>query len=267
MIWCTPISAEVSNSIVVDQRLLPHPDMVCFSGDHLGMALIAVFGLLFWCVVVPLTLFRSIFLLADRQNTESFRRYGYFIEGYEPKFWWWDILVKRADIGLMNIVTFTSLASDEKAKLILYPVVSGTMLAIAAWYQPFANTQAAILDFIEMSLLSFRFFLFSMIALLLIFHPSSDMTFILGAILVVLLGTVCCYFGLHVLVQLLRRAAMGSEITEDSESDSDSDGKSRSKGGSGPCLEPISTRSELRVRCFACRMSMNLLETLETVRF
>lgn len=29
--------------------------------------------------------------------------------GYEPKFWWWDILVKRVDIGLMNIVTYTSI--------------------------------------------------------------------------------------------------------------------------------------------------------------
>ena len=232
MIWCTPISAELNGSIVVDQRLLPHPDVVCFSGDHLAMAFIAITGLLIWCVLVPLKLFQSIYQLVDRQNTESFRRFGYFIEGYEPKFWWWDILVKRADIGLMNIVTYTSMASDEKAKLILYPVVSGTMLAIAAWYQPFANTQAAILDFIEMSLLSFRFFLFSMIALLLIFHPSADMTFIFGGILVVLTATVCCYFGLHVLVQLLRRAAMGEEIAEDSESDSE-DGKGKLKGGSG----------------------------------
>ena len=31
------------------------------------------------------------------------RRYGYFFQGLEPKFWWWDILVKRADVGMMML--------------------------------------------------------------------------------------------------------------------------------------------------------------------
>ena len=121
-----------------------------------------------------------------------------------PRYWWWDILVKRADIGLMNIVTYTSIASDGKAKLLLFPFVSGCMLAIAAWYQPFANTQAEILDFLEMCLLSFRFFLFSTISVLLIFNPAEEMMWALACTLATMLASFCTYFGLHIVVQILR---------------------------------------------------------------
>ena len=91
----------------------------------LKLALIASIGLVVWCIGVPLLLFLRIYKLKDRQNPENGRRYGFFIEGYEPGFWYWDIIVKRFDIALMNLVTYTSLADDEKAKLLLFPFISG----------------------------------------------------------------------------------------------------------------------------------------------
>lgn len=219
MVWCASISGEDADGrIVVQQRLLPHPDVVCWSRDHFASLLIACIGLGLWCTAVPLTLFWRIYRLKDRQSAENMRKYGYFCEGYEPRYWWWDILVKRADIGLMNIVTYTSIASDGKAKLLLFPFVSGCMLAIAAWYQPFANTQAEILDFLEMCLLSFRFFLFSTISVLLIFNPAEEMMWALACTLATMLASFCTYFGLHIVVQILR-ASVKLEESDDSDSE------------------------------------------------
>ena len=39
------------------------------------------------------------------------RCFGYFFQGLEPKFWWWDILVKRADVGVMMLARLTKQSS------------------------------------------------------------------------------------------------------------------------------------------------------------
>ena len=216
MVWCAPSSEDNSRGLtVVQQRLIPHPDVVCWSFDHFELAVIAIVGLSVWCIGVPVLLFLRIYKLKDRQNPENFRRYGFFIEGYEPGFWYWDIIIKRFDIAIMNLITYTSLADDEKAKLLLFPFVSGTQLAIAAWCRPFTNDQAEILDFMEMCLLSFRFVLFSMVAVLLIFNPSAEVTYVFAGLLVFALGCISVYFALHVLVQILRVQSENLEEEED----------------------------------------------------
>ena len=142
------------------QRLLPNPDVVCWSPDHFVLALLAFLGLGIWCIGVPVLLFFRLYVLKDRQSPENFRKYGFFIQGFEPQYWWWDIIVKRFDILSMNLVTYTSIATEEKAKLLTFPIISGCALGLSAWCKPFTNTQAEILDFLEMCLLSFRFTLF-----------------------------------------------------------------------------------------------------------
>ena len=117
----------------------------------------------------------------------------------------------------MNLVTYTSLADDEKAKLLLFPFISGSQLAIAAWCRPFTNSQAEILDFMEMCLLSFRFALFSIVAILLIFNPSPPVTFVFAGVLATMLASICAYFAIHVLVQFLRQSAEEMDDTEEEE--------------------------------------------------
>eukprot|EP00913_Durusdinium_trenchii_P023249 g21827.t1 len=42
MVWCAPISGDDGEGqLLVEMRLLPHPDVVCWSYDHLSMAVIA----------------------------------------------------------------------------------------------------------------------------------------------------------------------------------------------------------------------------------
>ena len=208
MIWCTPLSEDNEQGfIIVRQRLLPHPDVVCWSSDHFLLSLLAIIGLGVWCVGVPCALFLRLYFLKDRQSPENFRKYGYFIQGFEPQYWWWDIVVKRFDILLMNLITYTSIATDEKAKLLVFPIISGCALGLCAWCQPFTNTQAEILDFLEMCLLSFRFCLFSMVAIMLIFNPPQSATWALAGLLCFLLVIVCGYFAVHVAAQFLKSAA------------------------------------------------------------
>ena len=97
----------------------------CWSSEHAALAGISILGLAIWCVGLPLALFTRILMLRDRQDPNSYRTYGYFIQGLEPRFWYWDLAVKRADIGLMLLVAYTSLADDDKAKLLLFPLISG----------------------------------------------------------------------------------------------------------------------------------------------
>ena len=218
MIWCTPVSEDNEQGFtVVRQRLLPHPDVVCWSADHFLLSLLAIIGLGVWCVGVPLALFLRLYCLKDRQSPENFRKYGYFIQGFEPQYWWWDIVVKRFDILLMNLITYTSIATDEKAKLLVFPIISGCALGLCAWCQPFTNTQAEILDFLEMCLLSFRFCLFSMVAIMLIFNPPRNATWALAGLLVFLLVIVCGYFAVHVAAQFLKGSAQDMAESEGEE--------------------------------------------------
>lgn len=68
-----------------------------------------------------------------------------------------------------------------------------------------------------MCLLSFRFTLFSMIAIMLIFNPSASATWVLAGVLVFLLSCVCAYFAIHVLAQFLKGSAADMEESEDEE--------------------------------------------------
>ena len=215
LLWCVPILEDNDAGITVTfQRLKPDPELVCWSQDHFLVAMITFVGLGVWCVGVPLLLYMRIWALNDRQSPDNNRKYGFFIQGYEPQFWWWDIIVKRLDVLTMNLVTYTSLAADEKAKLLLFPILSGCQLGIFSWYKPFTEVQGGILDVLEMSLLITRFSLFSVVSIILIFSPSTVVTMILAGSLVALMALTCAYFGLHIVAQFLRGAAEDMKAEE-----------------------------------------------------
>ena len=171
------------------------------------MALIATVGLSMWCVGLPMGLFLSIWKSRERQSQENFRKFGYFIEGFEPSFWWWDIVVKRLDVGMMTLVAYTSLAPDDRAKLLLFPMLSAVQLALTAWFKPFADDQAELLDFLDTFLLALRFFCFSALAVLILLSPSPDSTQVIAMAVFLVLMIGCWYFVLHVASQLLRKWA------------------------------------------------------------
>ena len=213
MIRCVPMQEDGLQETKSIQRLALHPDVKCWEEDHNALATVAFTGLSLWCVGVPLLLFIQIWKLKDRQDANNYRRYGFFIRGLEPRYWYWDILVKRADTCLMLLVANTSIADDNNAKLLLFPLISGLMLAINNWYKPYSNGQAQILDYIEFILLLTRFVLFSGVSVLLIFFPRQEAVSVVGGLLLGMLGAAAFYAGLQTLAQALRScsASLNSE--------------------------------------------------------
>ena len=91
----------------------------------------------------------------------------------------------------------------------------GIQLGITTWVRPYANPQSEILDFLEFVLLCVRFVLFSTVAALLIFLPSSSVVWIWATFLIVLLAAAAAYAGLHFLAQVLR--TVSNELKMDTE--------------------------------------------------
>lgn len=211
MIWCKPVPQQDG----VKQRLLPHPDLQCWQGDHWPLAILALVGLSCWCIGIPLLLYLVIWRLDDRNSPANHRRYGFFIDGFEPQYWWWDIVVKRGDIAIMLLLTYTSVADDDKAKLLLYPIISGIVMALCSWCKPFLNDQAEILDSFEFGLSIFRFIFFGTVAVVLISNPSVTVTFVLAGWLAVVLTCVCVYLGMHVIAQFLRNVSREIDAEEE----------------------------------------------------
>eukprot|EP00438_Fugacium_kawagutii_P034128 Skav216726 [mRNA] locus=scaffold653:86735:90308:+ [translate_table: standard] len=83
MLWCVPI-LEDGKTV---NRLLPSPDIVCWSDTHMPSAAVAIAGLLLWCFGIPVALALRLTTLADRQSPDNYRKYGYFIQGFEPRYW------------------------------------------------------------------------------------------------------------------------------------------------------------------------------------
>ena len=249
MIWCQPYQEEDR----VVQRLLPYPDTECWSSNHMPLATIAIVGLACWCVGMPMLLIYVIWNLRDRNSPENQRRFGYFINGFEPRYWWYDLVIRRLDIAAMMLVTYTSLTNDERAKLLTYPVISGAQMAYCAWIQPFQNSQAQILDFFEIGLSIFRFFLFSTVAIILILAPSREATWVLAGSLAMLFTLMCLYMALHILAQFLRDTLHKLDEAEEDEKNMN---RKSSKGGVMKFLTGLVNR----VKGFAVRTAAPLFQ-------
>ncbi|CAE7037107.1 unnamed protein product [Symbiodinium sp. CCMP2592] len=206
MVRCISVREDRQGPVTV-QRLHAHPDVECWHEEHWTLFAIGVSGLVLWCFGIPLALFLRIWALNDRQEPENRRLFGYFIEGLEPRFWYWELVVKRLDIGLMLLIASTSITTDDKAKLLLFALNSGIQLAITAWLKPYSNSQAEILDFLECLLLGARFVLFTTVAVLLIFFPPAESIWAWSVSLLVMLVSVILYAVLHIIGQTLRNAA------------------------------------------------------------
>ena len=61
-------------------RLMPNPDIVCWSTEHYPSAFLAVLGLVIWCFGIPVTLALRVLRLQDRQSPENYRP-PFFLRG------------------------------------------------------------------------------------------------------------------------------------------------------------------------------------------
>ncbi|CAE7622590.1 CBWD5 [Symbiodinium sp. CCMP2592] len=110
-LWCVPIEEDAE----FVSRLFPDPDIVCWSSVHRPSVYIAIAGLSVWCLGIPVALLCRLLTLDDIHAPDTYRKYGFFIDGFEP-------------LGLMFLVTYTSIVQTPEAKVLLFPVLSGLQL-------------------------------------------------------------------------------------------------------------------------------------------
>ena len=147
---------------------------------------LAFIGLGVFSVGFPLVIFVRLRAQANRFHPKVMRHYGYFFSGLRPSFWWWDVLIKRADLLLVMTITYTDVVFDERAKLLWHTFLSGAMLALHNAFKPYDRRQCGLIDTAEAFALTTRFTTYVMISGLLLFDAEIIATWILG--LVVLVG-------------------------------------------------------------------------------
>ena len=119
--------------------------------------------------------------------------------------WWWDLVVKRADIAVMMVIAYTSMVGDETAKIFVFAFISAMLLCLTTWFKPYSNNQGEILDILETTLLTARFVLYFMVALLIMILPSPTTTRICATFVSVMIFCVVVFAVLHIVAQMLRR--------------------------------------------------------------
>jgi len=173
---CEKFPDPKTDGIKAQRRLLMATEIPCvigFSGDYGMLFLIGIGGLIAWSLGIVAGLYT---VINNRELQSDFvqRTFGYLLEGYEPRSWWWEMIVKKIDLLVVAIITFTSLANDPRAKLLLYAFVALIAVMVQIAYSPYDNRQVNLLDRVENLGLFSRATLFCGVAFcLLLDSPSS----------------------------------------------------------------------------------------------
>jgi hypothetical protein len=145
---------------VEELRLLAQPDMVCFEGTHFILTIISIAGLLFVSFGI-VSAFYGYVAFRDLKSKTVQRNFGYLLEGYEPRAWWWEILVRKLDLLAAALITYTSIAPELKSKILLYAVLASTALGLQISIEPFDDRKLHLLDTVEKIGLFCRYLLFT----------------------------------------------------------------------------------------------------------
>lgn len=195
MLHCISNIEELEDgSKKIKLRWAKQMNMVCYEGTHFTVAMIAIIGLCVWSAGLLLVL---LFLIRrhkkDMQtDPQLMRRYSYFVSGYEKEWCSWDISVKKLDNLATIVITYTSIASDIKAKILLYAVLAMSCWTIHSLYMPFDDRKNMLCDRVENMGLCVRFLIFGALALLLVFSEVVNMT--VATLIAILALGACFYF-------------------------------------------------------------------------
>merc|ERR1712224_588586 len=125
------------------------------------------------------------------------RNFGYLLEGYEPRSWHWEIVVKKIDLLATAVITYTSIASDTRAKLLLYAGQASVATCVQLSHRPYDDRQLNLLDRVENLGLFVRNALFSGVSFCLLFSTSAVITVTIAGVLLLGNVTFLAKLGLH----------------------------------------------------------------------
>merc|ERR1719468_527925 len=132
-------------------------------------------------------------MLIKRQSHQLYdramlRKYGYFHNGLERKYWWWELLVKRIDVLLVYIITYVRIFAEVKSKLVLYLLTAAIFLSYHAACRPYDKRSASLLDWLEGLGLQVRFYTLLLIQLLLLFDGGPKLCLATAVLLLLMNG-------------------------------------------------------------------------------
>jgi len=151
----------ISCTEVIDneQYLKLDPEVVCWKGWHL---LMFCFGGLFLLVVYIIGFpYISLRLLgkSDLKLPGNQLRYGMLFDGYNDKYWWWEITVIFRKLFIIIIGTFVK---DTQQILCVLFVLAG-LIFLTAYHQPFLYNKLLYLELGSLSLAFFTFWVGGML--------------------------------------------------------------------------------------------------------
>jgi hypothetical protein len=167
-------------------RLMMSTEVTCWeSMVHNHLTIIGITGLWIWSVGIVSGLYyiiRRAETAGELQGAFIQRTFGYLLEGYEPRCWHWELLWNKMDLLATAVITYTSLASDTRAKVLLYAVLASVAITLQISYQPYDNRNVNLLDHVEMFGLTVRFLVFWGVAFCLLFDTSATETMIVAGV-------------------------------------------------------------------------------------
>lgn len=164
------VSNEDGSAVSVQHQWLSDMRFEVFTGDHSYIGIIGIIGLTIWSVGglvgIFVKLYRNKFRL---QEPSLLRQFAYFYNGYEPKVYWWEILVKKGDVLSLYLISFTEVLPDPRAKL-----------------PPFDDRKNRLADRLEMAALGVRFGTLLGVQILLMVDAPAGIAALVAGIMIVM---------------------------------------------------------------------------------
>jgi len=146
-----------------------------FSTNHGPLMIVGITGIFVWTFGIMVAFYAAV-AAHDIQSTFVQRNFGYLIDGFEPSSWWWELIVKKADLFCTGVIAYTSLATDSRSKLLLLSTQASIAYALQLATGPYDDRHIRLLDRMENMGLFVRNMLYAGISLALIFGTSGNVT-------------------------------------------------------------------------------------------
>eukprot|EP00811_Abedinium_folium_P025015 NODE_3544_length_2021_cov_5.743928.p1 GENE.NODE_3544_length_2021_cov_5.743928~~NODE_3544_length_2021_cov_5.743928.p1 ORF type:complete len:564 (-),score=78.98 NODE_3544_length_2021_cov_5.743928:41-1732(-) len=157
------------------------------SGRHLTLGLLAILGLMVWSFGLLIGLHLVITQLRQKlQVQHNIRMVGFFFRGLQPRWYWWELFVKRGEILLVYAVVYLPIASDDKAKLLLCATISGFALILQLSTMPHDDRHGMLFDHMEIGGILIRFLTFLGVLGVILFNASESLIGVVAAVLLLL---------------------------------------------------------------------------------
>ena len=148
-------------SEIGQSRLYHDYSVKCWEGggEHGSAVLLAVLGIIFFSIGVPLAmlygLWRNRSSLHDKshpKHRDTLRRFGFLYSSYEPGFWWWEIVIVAQKCFMTSVLVVISPRSP--AQLVVALLASMMYMSVVLRAGPYVGDHEDVLSFLASMSLS-----------------------------------------------------------------------------------------------------------------